>query len=732
MDNRNQQQPDIREQRPDYAEQQFPTGAVSFHNLHHAGYNGSSSSNPALLSPPSSTGSAKIIPTPPMHPPPPSSHLMPTRSVQHLPVSSSPKFSVDSIENHNAFFNPSHVGGGFGAPAGMAGAGAGGGPALGVAPVGGAGEEGGAGAGRYGMNAAVGRVQLSKPSWSSGSSVAEPMSETLSRRVFSVRDVHDFIAHKNKMDVIIQTDPPAKKRSVVWERSNPVLDGDVCRFQTLLCLWRNKFTVLVALLLVSGAAWKLKEQYETIAVLKLERESLISIKHQLESTCHDMVDLSRKESEESSQKRIDAIVDLHRKVMFIALPFLLFSSPYDLEFSNRRWMLAAKMSRGLRRRETKRSRRSDERSLASMAFVLNSRWTQIFDHRKERANQVDDLVEQDGGGVPPSPAANQKESVHRDTASTQVRSSSAGPARTADMHNESSARNQSKSDTQPSNGATEAPASDIHPANFRSMRDQRRADEKERSMKKRMLMNQARERMKQEAIERAQREKAAKEEGEKRREEQLREEKRASIPTFKQLGKLSSLKDIQRTKTIIRSFKGRKSVEHQAIEEQQQVAAEDSNQKHIEPQEADAAKETPSDPLKGGASPQTEPHPYADDAADKSKLRVQTEELVADLSDRLKRGSLQLVKEDLSLLRSQLQVSQEANLEKSISELEELYLRRVNEQVGDRALAEFGEALGMRNIHVAETMFDRASEAFKRAGVHREAEVGVKVGVIEV
>ena len=187
------------------------------------------------------------------------------------------------------------------------------------------------------------------------------------------------------------------------------------------------------------------------------------------------------------------------------------------------------------------------------------------------------------------------------------------------------------------------------------------------------------------------------------------------------MGKVSSLRDVQRAKTIIRSFKGRRGDELGAgkAEEEQLL----SNEVKLGVQDKEAVIDTRNDSSTEGVSSTIPPTQSGNKTADLSRLQAQTQELVADITDRLQKGSLQLVKEDLSLLRAHLEVSKEANFEQTLSELEGFYLKRVNEQVGDRALAEFGEALGMRNIHVAENMLDRAMEAFKRAGVNREAEV---------
>ena len=181
------------------------------------------------------------------------------------------------------------------------------------------------------------------------------------------------------------------------------------------------------------------------------------------------------------------------------------------------------------------------------------------------------------------------------------------------------------------------------------------------------------------------------------------------------------MRDVQRAKTIIRSFKGRRGDELGAgkAEEEQLL----SNEVKLGVQDKEAVIDTRNDSSTEGVSSTIPPTQSGNKTADLSRLQAQTQELVADITDRLQKGSLQLVKEDLSLLRAHLEVSKEANFEQTLSELEGFYLKRVNEQVGDRALAEFSEALGMRNIHVAENMLDRAMEAFKRAGVNREAEV---------
>ena len=103
------------------------------------------------------------------------------------------------------------------------------------------------------------------------------------------------------------------------------------------------------------------------------------------------------------------------------------------------------------------------------------------------------------------------------------RSLSTGDAKAASMTSDSASAMPSAVELPHQNGgaASKSPPSDIHPVmlaptwhrqltflqqNFRSERDRRRADEREKSMKKRMLLNQARERMKHEASERARRE----------------------------------------------------------------------------------------------------------------------------------------------------------------------------------------------------------------------------------
>lgn len=181
------------------------------------------------------------------------------------------------------------------------------------------------------------------------------------------------------------------------------------------------------------------------------------------------------------------------------------------------------------------------------------------------------------------------------------------------------------------------------------------------------------------------------------------------------------MKDVQRAKTIIRSFKGRRGDEVGAGKAEEEQLLNDETKLGGQDKEADI--DTRNDSSTEGVSSTLPPTQSGNETADLSRLQAQTQELVVDITDRLKRGSLQLVKEDLSLLRAHLEVTKDTHNEQTLSELEGLYLKRVNEQVGDRALAEFGEALGMRNIHVAESMLDRAVEAFKRAGVNREAEV---------
>ncbi|EKX39851.1 hypothetical protein GUITHDRAFT_114101 [Guillardia theta CCMP2712] len=520
------------------------------------------------------------------------------------------------------------------------------------------------------MNTSVDKMPHMRTSWSAaGSPLTSVAQDNLKRRVFSVRDVHDYIAHKNKADVNIQTDPPTKKR-----------------FQTLVCLWRNKFTVMIALLLVSAAVWKLRDQYETITALNVERSSLIAIKHQLENTCHDMVELSRKESEVNTQKRIESLVELHRKELDTC------------------------------RTEIKRMKEERDEE-------LRTKRQEIFDHRKARNNQLDEPVEKEVGQIDPSMSLDHEEVAQPQGTVKNIRSLSTGEAKVANMTSDSASGMPSAGEHPRQNGeaASESPLSDIHPQNFRSERDRRRADEREKSLKKRMLLNQARERMKQEASERIRREKAAKEETERKREELIREEKRASIPSFKQLGKVSSLKDVQRPKTIIRSFKGRRGDELGGGKAEEEQLLNDETKLGGQDKEADI--DTRNDSSTEGFSSALPPTQSGNETADLSRLQAQTQELVVDITDRLKRGSLQLVKEDLSLLRAHLEVTKDTHNEQTLSELEGLYLKRVNEQVGDRALAEFGEALGMRNIHVAESMLDRAVEAFKRAGVNREAEV---------